>query len=149
MASPYQLFHRAERVERLSGDVYAALAARFRHDAETHALFARLAAEEEQHASRVRLLASHYRHDPKLPVDADAGELEACAAECEQAIGEIEAGAWDGDVSEVKRRLVALEKHLARAHADLLARNAVPALRDFLAQLASLDSAHLRLLESP
>jgi hypothetical protein len=48
----------------------------------------------------------------------------------------------------VKRRLLSLETRLVRAHADLLARNAAPALRDFLAQLASLDTEHLRLLSS-
>ncbi|HEY6101082.1 MAG TPA: hypothetical protein VIW03_16720 [Anaeromyxobacter sp.] len=148
MASPYQLFHRAERVERLSAHVYGALAARFRGDAEAHALFVRLQTEEEQHASRVRLLAAHYRNDPKLPVEADAGELDVCAAECERAIAEIEVGAWGTDLAEVKGRLAALEERLARAHADLLARNAAPALREFLAQLASLDAAHARLLES-
>jgi rubrerythrin len=146
VASPYQLFRHAERVERLSAELYRALADRFPDDAEARALFSRLEAEEEQHANRVRLLAAHYRNDPKLPVEADAGELEACAAECEQAIAEVEAGAWNGDAAAVRRRLAALEERLARAHADLLARNASPALREFLAQLAALDSAHARLL---
>ena len=146
MASPFQLFHRAERVERLSAQVYEALANRFREDAEARELFVRLEAEEEQHANRVRLLAAHYRHDPKVRVEADAGELDVCAAGCEQAIAEIEAGAWDGDLAQVKGRLAALEGHLVRAHADLLARNAAPALRDFLAQLAVLDAAHARML---
>ncbi len=149
MASPYQLFDRAERVERLSARVYGALAVRFEDDPEAHALFVRLGMEEEQHANRVRLLAAHYRHDPKLPVEADAGELDVCAAECERAIAEVEAGAWGTDLADVKGRLAALEEHLARAHADLLARNAAPALRDFLAQLAALDSAHAHLLAPP
>ncbi len=146
MTSPYQLFRRAERVERLSSELYRALAAAFRDDPEAHALFSRLEVEEDQHANRVRLLAAHYRNDPKLPVEADPGELEACAAECEQAIAEVEAGGWRGDLAETRRRLAALEERFARAHADLLARNASPALREFLAQLAALDSAHARLL---
>jgi hypothetical protein len=147
MASPYQLFHRAERVERLSARIYAALAAQFRHDAEAHALFLRLEAEEEQHASRVRLLAAHYRNDPKkLPVHADPGALDGCVAECEQALSEIEAGAWGTDLAEVKARAAELEERLARAHAELLALNASPALREFFAQLAALDAAHVRLL---
>ncbi len=146
MASPYQLFHRAERVERLSAGIYAALAARFRHDREAQALFVRLEAEEEQHASRVRLLAAHYRNDPKLQVSADLGSLDACVAECERALAEIETGAWGTDLAEVKARASALEVRLAGAHAELLALNASPPLREFLAQLAALDAAHAELL---
>lgn len=146
MASPYQLFHRAERVERLAARIYGALAVQFRRDAEAHALFVRLEAEEEQHASRVRLLAAHYRNDPKLPVQADAGALDACVAECEQALDEIESGGWGTDLAQVKARAAALEERLGRAHAELLARNANPALREFLAQLAALDVAHRALL---
>jgi hypothetical protein len=146
--SAYQLFQRAERVEWLSARIYGALKVRFQEDAEAHALFVRLEAEEEQHAKRVRLLAAHYSHDRSLTVDADAGDLDMCAAECEEAIAEIEEGAWGTDLPEVKRRLLSLETRLVRAHADLLARNAAPALRDFLAQLASLDTEHLQLLSS-
>jgi len=145
--SSYQIFQRAERVERLNARVYAALARVFRDDAEAAALFLRLEAEEEQHANRVRLLAAHYRHAPKaLPVAADAGELDLCAAECERAIAEIEAGRWGTDFAEAKRRAADLEEQMARAHADLLARNASTALREFFAQLAAQDEAHARLL---
>jgi hypothetical protein len=144
VASPYQLFQRAERVERLCSLVYLTLAERFRHDAEACALFTRLAAEEEQHANRVRLVAAHYRNDPKLPICADLGGLEACAAECEQAVAEIQAGSWGTDLDEVRRRVFDIEIHMAQAHADLLARNASPELREFLAQLAQQDDAHAR-----
>lgn len=147
--SAYQLFQRAERVEWLSARVYGALKLRFEGDTAARSLFVRLEAEEEQHAKRVRLLAAHYSHDRALTVDADAGDLELCAAACEEAIAEIEAGAWGTDLAEVKRRLFELETRLVRAHADLLARNAIPALRDFLAQLAALDTEHLALLSGP
>lgn len=146
MASAYQLFHKAERVERLSAEVYGALAIRFRGDPEAHALFVRLQLEEEQHASRVRLFAAHYRNDRRLPVEADAAELDACIAECEQALAEVESGAWGEDLAEVKARLAALEARLAHGHAELMARNAAPALREFLAQLAAMDTEHARIL---
>lgn len=147
MGSTYHLFQRAERVEWLSARVYGALKVRFQDDAEAHALFVRLEAEEEQHAKRVRLLASHYSRDRRLPVEADPGDLERCADECEQAILEIEAGAWGDDLAEVKRRLVAMEERLVIAHAEVLARNATTPLRDFLAQLAELDVWHVQLLK--
>jgi hypothetical protein len=146
MGSTYHLFQRAERVEWLSARVYGALKERFPEDSEAHALFARLEAEEEQHAKRVRLLAADYFRDRTLTVEADPGELDLCVGECERAIGEIESGAWGTDVAEVKRRCLALEERLVRAHADLLTRHADSPLRDFLAQLAYLDMAHVQLL---
>jgi hypothetical protein len=148
MGSTYLLFQRAERVEWLSAQVYGALKNHFQDDSEAHALFVRLEAEEEQHATRVRLLSAHYWLDRKLTVDADAGELEVCIAECERAIEEIEAGVWGTDLPEVKRRCLALEERLVRAHADLLTRHSDSPLRDFLAQLAYLDVAHVQLLAS-
>ncbi len=147
MASVYELFQRALRVEEVSALMYAALAKRF-DDEETSALFARLEAEEWQHASRVELLFAHYRHDPKLlaGMETDIGPLEACIAESEQALAEIQAGQWEHDLAVVKQRLAALEQRLAAAHADLLLRNAHPGLRAFFAQLAEQDEAHARLL---
>ncbi len=146
MASTYQLLESAEEIEATSARIYGALAKAFAGDPEARALFAQLEAEEEQHASRVRLLAAHYRRDSKLPVKADADELDACVAAGERALAEIEAGAWGRDLDEVRRRLAALEDQLALAHAHLLARSANPALRSFFATLAEQDEAHARLL---
>ncbi|HET7825604.1 MAG TPA: hypothetical protein VFK90_09730 [Anaeromyxobacter sp.] len=146
MGSTYYLFQRAERVEWLSARVYGALKERFRDDPEAHALFVRLEAEEEQHAKRVRLLAAHYFRDRTLTVEADPRELDLCIAECDRALLEVESGAWGTDVDEVKRRCLALEERLVRAHADLLTRHADSPLRDFLAQLAYMDMAHVQLL---
>lgn len=148
MASTYQLFQRAERVEALSAAIYGALAGRYRSDPQARALFEALEGEELQHASRVRLLAAHYRNDPKLVdgIEPDAAVLDGCISECAQALSEIQAGGWDGDLPEVKRRLAALEEHVSLAHAELLARNAHAPIRAFLAQLAAQDGAHARLL---
>lgn len=148
MASTYQLFQRAERIEIVAGNVYAALAGQFRDDPEAKALFAKLAVEEEQHAARVRLLAAHYRHDSRIlgPGETDSTGLDGCLAECERALAEVEAGAWGRDLSEVKGRLAALEEGLAQAHADLLLGETNPELREFFAQLAAQDVGHARLL---
>jgi len=149
MASNYHLFESAERIETLSGSIYGLLSMQFRDDSDAKALFLRLAAEEEQHASRVRLLAAHYRNDPRILGSAALGApgLDACLAECEQALAEIEAGDWGLDLAEVRHRLAALEERLARAHADLLLGEQNPALREFFAQLAEQDVGHARLLE--
>lgn len=145
-STTWQLLERAERVEAVSAKIYAALARRFRGEPTVHSLFGRLEAEELQHASRVRLLAAHHRNDTKLAVDAGAAELDACIEEATGALSEIEAGLWPADLAEVKRRLRALEDRLARAHAELLARDAPPSLRSFFASLAAQDEAHARLL---
>jgi hypothetical protein len=146
VASTYQLFGRAERIEATCARIYGALAKAFRDDPATHALFAHLEREEEQHASRVRLLAAHYRHDPKLAVEADAAELDACLADGGRALAEIEAGQWGSDLDAVKPRLAALEERLATAHAHLIARSASPAIRAFFEALALQDEAHAKLL---
>ena len=146
MGSTYQLFERAERIEAVSARIYGALARTFRADPGARELFARLEAEEDQHATRVRLLAAHYRHDPKLPVAADASALDACLDGATRALSEIEAGRWGSDLEEVKRRLAALEARCAAAHAHLIAASASPALREFFAALAEQDEAHARLL---
>lgn len=146
MVSTYELLQRAERIEATAARIYAALAKTFRGSPEVRALFATLQGEEEQHASRVRLLAAHYRHDPKLPVDADPAEFDACLAEATRALAEIEAGRWGADLDEVRARLAVLEERFAAAHAHVIARSASPAVREFFATLAAQDEAHARLL---
>ena len=150
MATGYQLFQRAERVEAVSARIYEALALQFRADPVASSLFARLSAEEAQHAARVRLLAAHYRNDPRIfgRAEADSTALEECLARCERALAEVEDGRWGQDLREVKGRLAELEECLARAHADLLLGEANPALREFFALLAAQDEGHARLLES-
>jgi hypothetical protein len=147
LRSNFDLFKCAERIEALAAAIYGALAARFRGDREAQALFLRLEAEELQHASRVRLLAATYRNDSRV-VDRVNGaeELDACLAEAERALGEVQAGAWGPGLADVLARVARLEAKLACAHANLLARNGEGGIRDFLEQLARMDAAHLHLL---
>lgn len=58
MATTYQVFEQAERIERTAADLYRLLAEQFAADPAARALFVRLEEEEHQHASRVRLLAA-------------------------------------------------------------------------------------------
>ncbi len=149
MASTFDFFRRAERIEALAAAIYAALAVQFAADAATRDLFVRLEREELQHASRIRLLASSYRGDSRL-IDrvSGAADLEACCGEAEAALREVQAGTWGTDLAGVKARLAALEVRLSKAHAHVLAQDGNASLRDFFRQLALQDDAHARLLGS-
>lgn len=148
MATTYDLFDAAERIERVCAEAYAELAARHASDPEARALFERLRDEELQHASRVRLFASSYRHDPRLVdrVALDAGELGRALADAEATLAEIRAGWWEGGLAAAKARLAEMEDRLARAHAERMARDAHPAVRAFLERLAAQDEGHRELL---
>jgi hypothetical protein len=147
LPSTFDVFRRAERVEILAAEVYAAAARQFRADANAHALFRRLESEELQHASRIRLLAATYRNDPKLiPTVNGAQALDTCLAAAREALAELEAGRWGPHLAGVLERLADLEDELQRAHAHLLALNAHTGLRDFFEQLAHMDDGHVQLL---
>jgi hypothetical protein len=147
LASTFEIFRQAERIETISAEIYGTLASQFRDDLDAHALFIRLEAEEMQHASRIRLLAATYRNDSKLLVRVNgACELEACLAEAESALAEVQAGRWGESLAQVLGRVARLEDRLARAHANLLALNGNGALRDFFEQLSRMDDAHVELL---
>jgi hypothetical protein len=145
--STFDVFRKAERVETVSAEIYAALARRFSDDPDAYALFVQLEAEELQHASRVRLLAATYRNDSKLVGAVHGGEeLAACLSEAEAALAEVQAGRWGSTLGEVLKRLARLEDRLVLAHANLLALNAGGGLREFFEQLARMDDAHVQLL---
>lgn len=147
MASTYDIFRCAERVELLAAEIYATLAARFRADEAAEGLFRRLATEEEQHAARVRLLAGTYRMDPRLRVNGQ-DVLDACVTMGEAILADIRSGAWGDDVRAIKDRLSELELKCSHAHAELLAANAGSPLADFFRRLAEQDDAHVELLAS-
>ncbi|HYG69208.1 MAG TPA: ferritin family protein [Anaeromyxobacteraceae bacterium] len=148
MPTTYDLLRRAERIETTAAEIYGALAAQFAASPAARSLFESLAAEELQHASRIRLLTARYKHDARLVArrSADAPALEACLAEAEGALAEIRTGRWRLDLAATKRRLGALEDRLGVAHAEVLARDGNPDLREFFEQLARQDAAHARLL---
>lgn len=148
MATTYELFDAAERIEVVCAAVYAELAARFAGDRDARALFERLRDEELQHASRVRLFASRYRHDPRLleRTPVDAGPLHRAVADAEATLAEIRAGWWEVGLAAAKARLAEMEDRLARAHAERLARDAHPDVRRFFERLAEQDAGHRELL---
>ena len=66
MLTNFDILDRAERLEVLAAELYAAFAIRFADDASAAKLFGRLREEEHQHAARVRMLAAQARRDGKL-----------------------------------------------------------------------------------
>lgn len=144
----FDAFRVAERIEAIAAAIYAAAAKQFAGDEKARALFARLEAEELQHASRVRLLATQYRSDRRLLERISGGAaLTRCLRLAEEAHAQATSGAWGVELAAVKRRLSELEAELSTAHAQALAQDGHPALRDFFRQLALQDEAHARLLE--
>jgi hypothetical protein len=144
----FDVFKCAERIEAVAAAIYASFARQFAGDEQIRGLFVRLEAEEIQHAARVRLLASRYRSDTKL-LDrvSGAAELEACLHAAETALAEVSQGAWGQDLAAIKLRLALLETQLSKAHAQAIAADGHPALRDFFRQLALQDEAHVALLK--
>ncbi|HET6439785.1 MAG TPA: ferritin family protein [Anaeromyxobacter sp.] len=146
MATTFEVFEKAERIEQLAAEGYRLLADRFGGDAEARELFRRLSDEELQHASRVRLLAARYRHDSRilgaLPVPVALDEM---LAEAEEALRAIQAGSFARTAEEALEKAAEMEERFSRAHADLLAREGHPALRAFFRQLAEQDGVHEKL----
>lgn len=141
------VFGCAERIEAIAAAIYGVFAKQFADDPAAHGLFARLELEEYQHAARIRLLGSQYRKDRKL-IERFTGtaELVACLRTGEQALAEALAGTWGDNLIAVKTRLLELEAQLGKAHANLIAQDGLPALRQFFEQLALQDAAHRELL---
>jgi rubrerythrin len=144
----YEIFEKAERAEQLAAALYQLLAQRFSGDPEARDLFLRLEQEELQHASRVRLMGARYRHDPRVlgRLAVDHSELDSILAESEQAVRDAQDGSFARTLDQARARLRALEEHCARAHAEMIAREGNPALRQFFRKLAEQDRAHGELL---
>jgi hypothetical protein len=143
----FDLFLVAERIELAAAELYAMLGKRFASDGAAQRLFVRLSTEEHQHAVRVRMLASRYRTEPKLVGNVGGARVLAdCEFQIQAALAEVRAGAWGDDLAAVTVRLTALEEAISHAHAEALAREANPALRDFLRQLSEQDLSHQELL---
>lgn len=147
MATNYDVFEKAERIEALCAEVYRLLAAQFAADAGARELFSLLQEEELQHATRVRLLAARYRHDTRL-LGAQVGppELDQMLAEVQETQREIEQGSFASTVQQARARLTLMEDRFVHAHAELIAGAGHPALREFFRQLAEQDRGHQELL---
>jgi rubrerythrin len=147
VATTYQLFEKAERIEEICAEAYHLLADQFSDDPEARDLFLRLETEELQHASRVRLLAARYRHDSRLLGAAvDAAGLDRMLAEANEVLLAIRRRSFAPTAGQACARAAELEERFARAHAELIASEGHPALREFFTRLAAQDRGHQELL---
>jgi rubrerythrin len=147
MASAYEIFRRAERVELAAAELYRVLADSFPWSAEDRALLKRLEQEEIQHAARVRLLAAQYRNDTHLfEGGIDISSLAQMEREAASLLEEVQSGRWNGDLEGLKRRIAEAEDRCSSSHAHALAQNADPAIRGFFHELAEQDQAHRDML---
>lgn len=147
MTTNFDILERAEQVELLTSELYAALARHFCADPSALKLFTRLAEEEKQHAARVRMLASQSRRDTKLlaKITVDPQRIDALVREIGAVVTAIAVGRWRLDLPATREVLTELEERCAQAHTDGL-EGLDPALRSFFEQLASQDKAHEELL---
>jgi rubrerythrin len=147
MATNFDILERAEKVELLASELYAAFARHFSGDPTALHLFTRLRDEEQQHAARVRMLAAQSRRDSKLlwKIDADTRRLDDVILELASLTATVQRGHWKLDLAETRRALLALEERCARAHVEGL-QGLHESLRTFFEQLAEQDKAHGELL---
>jgi hypothetical protein len=143
----FDILDKAEKLELLSAELYAAFAGRFGDDPAAVKLFTRLRDEELQHATRVRMLAAQARRDSKLlgRITLDTAAMEEVAGEMAAMVANVQGGRWEADVAQTKRVLLELEERCSRAHAQGLA-GLNGSLRTFFEQLAAQDKAHEELL---
>jgi hypothetical protein len=147
MTTNFDILERAEKVELLSAELYAALARRYADDPTAVQLFTRLRDEEQQHAARVRMLAAQSRRDTKLlgKIDVDPRRLDDVLLELASLTATVQAGHWELDLARTRHALLELEGRCARAHVEGL-QGLHESLRRFFEQLAEQDKAHEELL---
>jgi rubrerythrin len=143
----FDVLEKAERIELLSSELYAAFATHFSADGAAHRLFTRLRDEEQQHAARVRMLAAQSRRDTKLlaKITGDTRGLDDVARELSAMIADVRSGSWGADLAQTRRLLMELEDRASRAHVEGL-QGLHESLRGFFVQLAAQDKAHQEML---
>jgi rubrerythrin len=145
----YDLLTRAEKIERVSGEIYAGLAETFAEEPSLSTTLKQLAQEEIQHAARIRLLRTQYQSTPGLCAQLERakeelGEIEAFVFGLRD---ELTSGRLGRDLALVRPRLIEMEERLC-LHAERMARGADAGIRRFYEALAKQDQVHRRLLES-
>jgi hypothetical protein len=144
----FDILDRAEKLELLASEIYAAFANRFGDDPAALKLFTLLKDEEQQHAARIRMVAAQTRRDSKLlgKITVDVKAMDEVAREMVTILTNVRAGHWKADLAQTKRLMLDLEERCSRAHAQgLLGLN--DSLKKFFDALALQDKAHAELLK--
>lgn len=140
----------AAQLELRVEELYLGLARAFGNAPRAHDTFMRLAFEERQHALRFQLLERL-----KIPLPWPQDRLEEMRAAVDLLTGEIVAlqatlsrTDGPGDPFAVLRRVAEMEERFSFLHAEVLAPEADPRLREVFASMARQDAEHARLLQS-
>jgi rubrerythrin len=143
----FDVLDKAEKIELLASELYAAFARHFCADPVALKLFTQLRDEEQQHAARIRTVAAQSRRDTKLlaKISVDTRGLDDVIVEMTAVLANVGHGNWGADLAQTKRLLVELEDRCSRAHAEGL-QGLHESLRKFFEQLALQDKAHEELL---
>ncbi len=140
------LLSKAERVEKLSAQIYRRLGAGLPAGSSARQTFERLAAEEEEHAARVRELKARVEARPWNPeLRLDLAAADALLAEAEMLLYLVERETTIVSLEDAARFMIESERRLAGAHAHQLVAGD-PELESFFADLASRDQVHLEVL---
>ena len=148
MVSAFEIFLRAERIERDAAALYRRLLDSFPWPESDRDVLKRLEQEEIQHAARIRLLTAQYRNDGRL-FQVPRASLERLAAidvAWQQFVAELDEGRWGEDLEALKRRIGDLEERCGASHAEVLADCADPRVADFFRELGRQDDEHRAIL---
>ena len=146
--SNYEKFSKAERLEILCAEIYQLLARQHRADPAANALFLRLEAEELQHARRIQKLRSIWTDDADVrgAIELDLAEIDQLLADAEILKGLFSAPDSAISFDDASRFMAELEEKFAIAHADSMAAQADPEIREMFEILSEQDHAHAALL---
>jgi len=149
MASAYDKFAKAERLEMVCAEIYRMLASQFRADPAANALFLRLENEEIQHAFRVQKLRSLYSNDSKLRgnVELDVAAIDRLLKDADILKGLFSSPNSSISLAEAKQFMADLEHKFAIAHAESMAAATSPEIRRMFEILSQQDHAHASLLK--
>ncbi|HEY3358963.1 MAG TPA: ferritin family protein [Polyangia bacterium] len=139
----------AEGVELLAARLYLTLARRFAAHEQEAAIFRRLAAEEQEHARRVALMASSYAQDPGRygEVQLDLEHMARLTREGETLLGLLEDPNVPLALTRAMELAAELEDKFSGAHAEQMAAQSNPTLREFFETFMAQDRAHAALLK--
>lgn len=148
MPDTKQLLDVAAEVEEAAGRIYDELATRFVHNAEYGPLFVQLAAEEREHADRVRALRAWVEENEAAVSEVQTADLAVLLKLSEDVEAMLRDDPRRLSLTSALATSFRLEKALASAHAELVARELGPQATALFRDLSQDDSAHAALLGS-
>jgi rubrerythrin len=139
----------AERIERLSEELYRTFARALADYEGLKAAFEQLAGDEAEHVECLRMLVQarrgHPSADREIAVDTD--RLDLMIGEMRMAIDLVRASSDPGSIARLVRWALDMEREVGAIHADKLALEVCPEIGDLLTLLAEQDATHVARLE--